>query len=106
MLAAGKTDWNDQAFAAASIIQRDLERKADMMSPDQIIDYEFFNEPSLHKVAELIFYGLGRSYVDLRNEAREAYKDAMSQTYLRLDLTGDGRLSGAERRYRQGFMTR
>lgn len=104
--ASGKTDWNDQAFAAAKLIQRDLERKASLMSPDQIIDYEFFNEPSVHKVAELIFYGLGRSYADLRAEAKASYADAMTQTYLRLDLNADGDLSGAERRYRQGFMTR
>ena len=103
---AGKTNWNDQAFAAAKLIQRDLERKAGMLSPDQIIDYEFFNEPSVHKVAHLIFYGLGRSYTDLRNDAAEKYKDAMAQTYLRLDLNGDGDLSGAERRYKQGFLRR
>lgn len=104
--AAGKTDWNDQAFAAAKLIQRDLERKASLLSADQIIDYEFFNEPSVHKVAQLIFYGLGRSYADLKDDAEAKYKEAMAQTYLRLDLNADGDLSGAERRYRQGFMRR
>jgi hypothetical protein len=104
--AAGKVNWNDQAFAAASLIDRDLSRKAGMMSPDQIIDYEFFREASSHKVAQLIFYGLGRSYFDLRDAAEQKYKEAMHQTYLRLDLNADGDLSGAERRYRQGFFTR
>lgn len=104
--ASGKTNWNDQAFSAARIIERDLSKKAALLSADQIIDYEYFIEASVHKVAQLIFYGLGRSYLDLRDEAEKKYKECLNQTYLRLDVNGDGDLSGAERRYRQGFLRR
>lgn len=103
---SGKTTWDDQAFLAAKLIQRDLSKKASMLSSDQIIDYEWFNEPSVHKVAQIIFHGLGRSYFELRDDAKAAYTMAMDQAYLRLDLNADGDLSGAERRYRQGFLKR
>lgn len=103
---SGKTNWNDQAFLAAKLIERDLNKRASMLSADQIIDYEYMNEPSVHKVAELIFHGLGRSYTDLMKEAAAKYESAMSETYLRLDLNADGDLSSAERKYRQGFLRR
>lgn len=103
---SGKTDWADQAFLAAKLIEKDLSKRAGLLSADQIIDYELFNEASVHKVAQIVFHGLGRSYNDLKEEAAGKYEKAMSETYMRLDLDGDGRLSGTERRYRQGFMTR
>lgn len=104
--ASGKTTWIDQSFMAADRLVRDLKKNNSIVSSDQIIDYEIFNEASIHKTAEIIFYGLGASYADLRDRAEAKYKDALEQGFLNLDRSADGHLSTSERRYKQGFLSR
>lgn len=104
--AAGKTTWDDQSFMATDRLVRDLKKNNSIVSSDQIIDYEIFNEANVHKTAEIIFYGLGASYADLRDRAETKYSEALAQGFLNLDRSANGHLSTAERRYRQGFLTR
>ena len=103
---SGKTDWEEQHYLACDAIIRDLRKNNSILSPGQIIDYEIFNEPSIYKTAEIIFQGLGKSYDDRREQARDKYLETFNQNYLRLDIDGNTRLTGIERTIRTGFMTR
>lgn len=103
---SSKTDWEEQEFDAATAINRDMRRRGYIFTADQILDWEIFIEPSVHKTAELIFQGLGSSYVDLRDRARRQYLETLEQGFMRLDLTQDGRLQLDERGFRQGRLVR
>lgn len=104
--ASGKTDWDEQCFIATNIIVRDLKRRYSILNSNQIIDYELFNEPAIHKAAEIIYHGLGQPYYEVRNACRERYLYAMEQGYLRIDQDKDGLLSDKERQTKQGYFTR
>jgi hypothetical protein len=102
----GKTSWDDQHLISAETIIRDLKKNGVIASSSQILAYEKFLEPSVHKVAELIFAGLGKAYREDSNEARRRYNEAMNVSFYDVDLDGDGRLSEVERRKTIGFMSR
>jgi hypothetical protein len=104
--ASGKTSWEEQHFIAADQIIFELKRKNLILSGDQLLDYELFLEPSVHKVAELIYSGLGQSFEDKRKAAEYKYILTLDQGYLRIDSNGDGKLAENERISRTGFLTR
>lgn len=103
---SGKTDWEEQHFIAAEQIIRDLKRKNIIYSGDQLLDYESFLEPSVHKVAELIYAGLGQTYEDKRKAAESKYVLTLDFGYPNVDLDADGRLDTKERVTRVGFLNR
>ena len=103
---SGKTDWNTQHFMAAECIIRDLKARHIVYSANQILDYGLFEEASCHKVAELIYNGLGRPYIDQKNEAAKYYSKAMQIAFNNIDLNRDGNLSERERRTSLRYMTR
>lgn len=103
---AGKTSWEDQHYIAAEQIITDLRRKNVIQSGDQILDYELFIEPSVHKVAELIYTGLGSAFEDKRKNAETKYITTLDLGYVRIDLDQDSNLSTHERYARTGFLTR
>jgi len=104
--ASGKTNWDDQHFMAAEIIIRDLKRRNIAVSGNQIMDYKVFEEPGAHKVAELVYQGMGRAYDADRQRAHARYKEAMNLKRFAVDLNQDGNLNTGERLDNIGYMTR
>lgn len=93
----GKTTWDEQHFIAADRIAKDLLKGGILKSKDQILDYELFNEASVHKVAEIIFSALGDAYVGSAKAARNNYLDAIKLRSFGLDKNRSGNLEEAER---------
>lgn len=104
--ASGKTDWDEQCYISTQIIVRDLKRRFSILNENQIIDYELFNEPAIHKAAQIIYHGLGQPYYEVRDACELQYSKAMEQGYLRIDKDRDGLLSMSERQTRQGYLKR
>ena len=102
----GKTDWTEQHFQAAEIIIRDLIKQNVIRSGAQILDFEKFVEPSIHKVAELVYQALGDAYKDNKADARKIYKETMDMKYFNVDSNADGSLSGEEITFEQGYLYR
>ena len=76
--------------------QRSLEESAN----------EIFEKASIHKVAEIIYHGLGTKYIDARKEARKKYEESMSLRYFNVDLNQDAVLSAEEKQITTRFMSR
>lgn len=93
----GKTSWDEQHFSAAEVIVRDLISKQVVSSGNQIIQWEDYIESSCHKVAEIVYIGLGRAFDENRKLARQQYDAAMNRKHNGLDLDGDGKLSVTEK---------
>lgn len=93
----GKTDWKEQHFMAAQVIIRDLRTRNIILERDQIIDYELFNEASIHKVAEIVYGAFGEDHRDDMKVARDRYKEAMNLKQYNVDRNRDGRVSEIER---------
>lgn len=102
--ASGKTDWNDQHYIAAQRIVRDLKKNNSILSGDQILDFDMFEEISIHAVAMVVYWGLGQ--YDQHDKAKAQYENALKVGFLNLDRDLDGRLEPVERTLRQGFLTR
>jgi hypothetical protein len=103
---AAKSDWNEQAYMAAEIIIRELMAKKIILARGQIFDWTRFLEPSCHKVAELVYRGLGSAFDARREAAAKDYKAAMNRDFFRVDVDQDGQLSPRDKAYSQTFMTR
>lgn len=106
MFKAGKTDWTEQAFMAAEQIVRELIGKKVIISRGQIIDWSRLVEPSVHKVAELIYRGLGTAFEPRREAAHRDYAAAMNRDFFRVDFNGDGKLEPADKVRSCTFMRR
>jgi hypothetical protein len=94
---AAKTTWDDQHVLAAEEIIRDLRKKKVILSRNQILDFESFNDAAVHKCAEIIMRGLGDDYAENRASAIEDYKEALDKVYFPVDKDGDGKLDTEER---------
>jgi hypothetical protein len=104
--AAGKTTWDDQHFIASETIVRDLQKRNIIISQNQILSYEILKEAACHKVAEIIYTALGRSYDENRKQARKYYDETLNVKKFEVDLDADGRLSDCEKTNSTGYMTR
>lgn len=102
----GKTDWVTQEISASSIIVSDLKRRNLAVSKNQVLDTKRFELPCIHKTAEIIFSGMGSSYVDDKNEARKAYDDAMNAGSFNIDVTKDGKADRVEQEITHRMMGR
>jgi len=103
---AGKTDWEDQHFAAALKIIRDLKKRMIIRSGNQIMEWELFTEASAHKVAEIAFKGFGKDFFENRDDARKSYNEALNKSIYLIDENNNAELDVRERGSRQGFMRR
>jgi len=103
---AGKTTWDDQHFIAADIIIRDMKKMNIIKSPSQLMNFELFAEAGAHKVAEIVYNGLGRPYLDQKNEARKAYDAAINIKHFDIDDDGDGNLTPCEMQTKTGNLCR
>jgi hypothetical protein len=96
--APGKTDWKDQIFVASSSIVRDLKSRGLILKRGQIFDWTLFNEPAVHRTAEVIYRGMGAAYRDDAQAAAQAYSRSMKMENYGIDRSGNGRLEHSEMR--------
>lgn len=101
------TTWDEQHFMAAEAIIRDLKAAGSIKSGSQILDYEMFELAAVHKVAEIVYKGLGKAYDEERKSSRDQYVKAMGNKFMNLDYDADGNLSDVEKSTQSvGFMKR
>lgn len=101
---SGQTNWKKQHILAAEEIIADLRRKKKVVSRNQIMNPEIFNEAAIHKVAELIMRGLGKDWAEDRASALKDYAVALNCMPLELDTDGNGRLDLEERTRYSGLV--
>lgn len=94
----GKTDWNDQHTLAASYIAKTLRQRGIIENRDQILDIATLVSPAVHKVANVIFSGLGaKNYEKEIQATAAAFDKAMTQGMFQVDADKDG-IKGIEDR--------
>lgn len=103
---SGKTDWNEQHFAAAEYVIQDLIKRNAAQSRSQIMDWRAPRFAALHKTAQIIFNAFGEDYKDDALRASIAYQGAMKMGRFDIDQNADGRLDGPERETMTRFLTR
>lgn len=86
----GKTNWNEQHLVAAEAIVAYLKGKEELQKADQVLDWQQFEIPAVHKAAEIIFSGFGDDYEDDENRARERFLSAIEHMKFTVDRDGDG----------------
>lgn len=103
---SGKTTWNEQHYMASEQIKKDLIKRSIVSARAQILDPYMFKDAACHKVAEIIYQGLGRPYFDQMKIATARYKEEMDIKYFNVDKNADGRLDACERTTSTTFMGR
>jgi hypothetical protein len=103
---AGKTDWDDQTFAAAEYIIQDLRKANFIRSRNQLLDYQTFKQASIHKTAQIIFNARGFKFKDQAEAARVQYKAALAIAEYNIDQNMDAILSTYEEEPLVGYFTR
>ena len=105
---SGKTNWQEQTFSAASEIMRELKRKSILkdFSGFGIMEPDLFNEASIHKTAQIIYSGLGKSFTDEGLAAFRSYNEAIDRAFFVIDQNCSGTVEQAEKMIRTGFITR
>jgi hypothetical protein len=98
LYATGKENWDEQHFIAANCIVNDLKQRKMIISQDQVLDPWAFELVSVHKVAEVIYGGLGDAYQNNKKAAHEAYQMTFNESVksFNLDVSADGTLSRGE----------
>lgn len=95
---SGKTTWDDQHIAAGEQIVRYLQQKHLTRSANQIFDWRVFNEPAVHKLAEIIYSSFGEDYEERRKLAESKFfKSINTGGIYRLDRNADGHADVCER---------
>lgn len=102
----GKTNWNEQQLMAARILIADLKKRNIIRGGQQILDYELFKEPSIHKVAQIIYGAFGEAYKPNMETAKKAYDDSINIKYFNIDYDNNANLNPDERNLQTGFMRR
>jgi len=104
---SGKTDWDEQLFAASDEVIEDLISRRIIWDRNQVLDIATLKNPAIHKCASLIFRGLGAN----RNpkqlaDAEEKYSHSMDKKQWKVDVNGDAQLDPIERKVSTIFMSR
>jgi hypothetical protein len=104
---SGKTDWDEQLFAASDEVVEDLISRRIIWDRNQILDLATLKNPTIHKCASLIFRGLGanRNPEQLK-DAEEKYIHSMDKKQWKVDLNADAQLDPIEKKSSTIFMTR
>lgn len=103
---AGKTNWNDQHFAASEYIVKDMFKRNIIRHKGQIFDWQTFEQASVHKVAEIIYRAFGAPYREHADKAEAKYNVEMGQSMKNVDIDQSGYIVDVERTDRKGWMTR
>lgn len=93
---SGKTDWQNQHYAAAKVIIKDLIGRKVIQDPNQILCKEDLTMASVQKVASIVYSALGDDFIDQYKAAETEYKTRLSNAYVKVDKNKDGRMSRQE----------
>lgn len=94
---SGKTNWDDQHFLAAEAIIKKLKRAQIIWTPNQLLEWQNFNEAGVHRCAEIIMNAFGDDYEDNRTRARKYYNESLDMRQYKVDENEDGNLEAGER---------
>jgi len=92
---SGKTDWETQELEAGLFLFRDLRKRQEIVSADQLLDADQFRHASVYKVAEIIFNEFGDDYDDEYERAGNLYRESFKDT-LKIDKNRNARLERNE----------
>lgn len=104
--AAGKTNWDEQHYAASDALISDLRASGIVVSGSQVLDWTIFQVAACHKVAEIVYKAFGQPYFDQLKQAREDYISSKKVTFNSIDRNGNGNLDPVERTISTNFATR
>lgn len=102
----GKTTWDEQHIKASEIVVRDLIRKFKASSGNQVMNWEYYSEASIHQMAAIVYRAFGNDYQDELAQALKDYKIAFNIESTQIDRNKDGRLERRERTPVTGFFRR
>lgn len=94
---AGKTSWEEQHVIAADIMAKDMMARGLILERGQILDRFDLDKPSVQKVAEIIYCGLGKDYLDQKLACRKEYETRLNGALPKVDINLNGRVDGTER---------
>lgn len=94
---AGKTTWEEQHVITADIMAKDMMAKGLILEKGQILDRFDLDKPSVQKVAEIIYGGLGADYVDQKLACRKEYDIRLNTSLPKVDINMNGRVDTNER---------
>jgi hypothetical protein len=93
-----KNDWNEQHYEASQIVIRDLRQKAVLISGNQILNWELFQEACAHRCAEIIMNSFGKDWIEMVEKAHDYYTAALDSVWTyQIDKNGNIRIDESER---------
>jgi hypothetical protein len=102
----GKTNWNDQSFAASEYIVQDLREMGVVVSSNQVLDWSVFKKASIHKTAEIIYGAFGEARKENRDDARKSYRECLQIKAFNVDENKNGDLEPREKTRSQEILSR
>lgn len=95
---SNSTNWDEQTFDAAEEIMNDLVERNIMRdaSGAQILDFNRFKFSSVHKTAEIIYRGMGESYMEQMKQAAMAYSKTKNMRHYLIDLNQNADIDATE----------
>ena len=103
---SGKTNWDEQSFMSSQFIIKELKSRSIILNQDQIMDFDLFQEASIHKIAAIIYAALGDDFRDDYKQSLERFNNSMNLKQFNIDKNIDGRLNLAEKAFKTGFNRR
>lgn len=101
---SGKTDWEDQHILASDEVVRYLARNRELITADQIMNWQRFSMAAAYKCAELAYTAFPSDDLeDMRKRAESGFYRAINQTFKEIDRNEDGHAQPKERRSTSGF---
>lgn len=89
---AGKTSWQDQHVLAAEYIAKELIQRNIILNQSQILDIATLRNAAVHKVAHIIYSGLGvKNYEKELVSAAAAFEQAMRLDKFQVDANANAR---------------
>lgn len=101
----GKTNWDEQHFAASDLILKDLRKRKVIKEANQVYDWQVMEEASCHRVAEIIYSAFGAPYREHMLLAHKKYEEEIAGVF-NFDLDMSGSLDEFERNDSIGWMKR
>lgn len=102
----GLTTFDQVHFEAAKAVIRDLKSQDVITSGNQLLEWETFRIPAIHKAAELIYNAYGLDYDEDRKLARTNYKEGLNVDLFNVDVNENASLDIKELSFRTGRMLR
>jgi len=103
---SGKSDWEEQIVVSSRIVVDEMIKRGIIDSGNQLLDYKKVESPTIPKVAEIIFNGLGDDYDNDRLKARDSFNNRISNKVFNVDLNNNATLDNRELGVRSGHFWR